>query len=128
VTARHGPLWQPISLIAIGAVILVPAALLSRTTLRHLSSGTTAPGTVVALEDDRDGGVFPVVGFRTPDGRAHRFRDSLSARFSPPVGGTVQVLYAPEAPERARVKSFLSLWLGPLVVGAFGVIPSARAC
>jgi hypothetical protein len=113
--------WPVIGSFLIGAVFLLPAAILSRDSWRLLDAWETAPGIVVGMVPDEAGeGPFPSVSFATPDGQAHTFRDRLGASLSPAVGSPVEVLYDPAAPSRARVKSFLSLWLPTLVFGGFG--------
>jgi hypothetical protein len=37
------------------------------------------------------------------------------------VGGVVTVLYRPEAPEDAKINSFVILWLAPAILGVMGI-------
>ncbi len=65
---------------------------------------------------------YPTVTFRV-DGKAYTFRSSTSS--SPPrysVGDTVEVAYAPDNPGDARIASFESSYLAPLVFGGLGLL------
>jgi hypothetical protein len=64
----------------------------------------------------------PVVRFRYGPQQI-QFSDSVAS--SPPayhVGETVSVLYLESNPYNARIDSFLSLWLLPLIFGGIGAI------
>ena len=86
-----------------------------------------ADGTVIRLvpiqfqADDR-AKVAPVVEFHIGDER-HEFQSWLST--SPPqfdVGEKVVVLYDAQNPERARIESFVTLWLFPVVFGGIAFL------
>jgi hypothetical protein len=114
--------WHVIATILIGAAFLALAAIIGRNTWTFLAGARTAQGIVVGVEPDEDGeGSFPVISFTTPDGKTHRFRGALAASLSPQPGERVDVVYHPNEPSSAKVKGLLSLWMGPLVAGGFGV-------
>ncbi|MDT0453748.1 DUF3592 domain-containing protein [Streptomyces hesseae] len=84
--------------------------------------GVRARGTVAALDWQADG-TFPVVEFTPSGGTPRRFRDSSgSDPSSYEVGEQVEVLYRADSPGDARINGFLSLWLGPVIVGGIGLL------
>lgn len=92
-----------------------------------LAVAQRAEGTVIRLvpvqfqADDREK-VAPVVEFHIGDER-HEFQSWLST--SPPqfdVGEKVVVLYDRQNPEHARIESFVTLWLFPVVFGGIGAV------
>lgn len=104
--------------VALGAFTLAPQ-------VRLLLDGSKATGTVVevARQEDSDGPTFlPVVEFTPPGaGAPLRIRGHASnpAQYQP--GETVTVLYAPSAPEKAKLHS-LSEWVAPVSAVLFGVL------
>ncbi|MFI9307364.1 DUF3592 domain-containing protein [Streptomyces triculaminicus] len=121
---------------AVGALCLVAGLIFAGVSVSFLTDAQRARGTVVALDwrEDHDGGsrtahgddapaAYPVVEFTSADGTPRKFRDSAGS--NPPsykVGEQVEVLYRPDAPEDARIKGFLSLWLAPLILGGIGLV------
>lgn len=80
-------------------------------------------GTVVDLIYSRKGMARPKVVYAIPDGRNYTYVSSNAS--NPPsfrVDEQVDILYDPKNPGNARIKSFGSLWLLPLIFGAFGTI------
>ncbi|MGA4844567.1 DUF3592 domain-containing protein [Streptomyces sp. G45] len=132
--------WLMFGMLAVGAVSLVVGLVLAGISVSFLVDAERAQGTVVALEwrssgGDSDGGTsrrtrgddeptaYPVVEFRTEDGTPTRFRDSTGSNPAAyEVGERVEVLYRADSPEDARIKGFLSLWLGPLILGGIGLV------
>src|SRR5690554_6852577 len=81
-----------------------------------LDHAVTTEGTVTQLvrsyssQNSGSSSYFPVIRFFTPDGNLVEFQSSTGS--NPPAystGELVEVLYRPEAPERARINSFSSL-------------------
>jgi hypothetical protein len=65
----------------------------------------------------------PVVEFTSADGTQRKFEDSTGSK--PPayeVGERVEVLYRADSPEDAKINSFSSLWLLPLIFGGLGLL------
>jgi hypothetical protein len=95
-----------------------------RETRNFLAISQTAPGRVVKLEGNDARGYSPVISFETPDGQERSFtRDYAAASFlSPKVGQSVEVLYDPAHPSRARVSGFFSLWSEALIIGVMGIV------
>jgi hypothetical protein len=121
--------------LAVGVLMLVIAALATVSTLRTLSREVSAPGEVVDLvvrpsQDAETGRVtdytYPVVDFYLPDETHLRFE--LNEGSSPPsyeIGDQVTILYDPDHPRQARIKSFSStilMWILPAITGLVGVV------
>jgi len=128
VTVAGVPSWILWVLIGIGLAALVFGAFLALNTRTFLSRSLEAQGDVVALEErtrirSPHALIHPVVAFKTLSGRSVRFT-SPSGSFPPEsaVGDRVAVLYQAEQPEAARIRSFSSLWLFPLVFGGVGAV------
>lgn len=114
-------------IVGIGAAMLVGAVLLWNNTRAFLAHAISAPGTVIQLRQvvDIDGGSTryqPVVKFTARDGAVITFAASFSS--DPPaysVGEAVEVEYAPDNAQEARIRSFASLWLGASILAALGI-------
>jgi hypothetical protein len=109
---------------AIGALLLVGTFFLWNSTRQFVAKAITSQGMVVDLVEDRDSdGVTyaPVVRFTTPGGREITYTESFSGNPAPyDVGDPVEVLYSADNPGKSRVKGFMSLWLGPVILTAIG--------
>lgn len=89
-----------------------------------VKSALATSGVVVELERDTTGGEVmytPVFEFQDHAGRTHRSIAGWS-RSSPAyrIGETVEVLYRKSNPVDARIRSFVELWLLPLVLLSMG--------
>jgi hypothetical protein len=120
---------------AVGALMLVIALISMVSTVRSLAREASAPGLVVdmTLRQSYDSETrvtseyyYPVVQFDLNDGTPKRVQ--LSEGSWPPeyeVGQPVTVLYDPEKPLDARIKSASSTflkWILPGVTGVVGVV------
>jgi hypothetical protein len=87
--------------------------------LRHLIRGVCATGKVVGYERV-EGCYCPVVEFTARDGSQRRFI-SGSGRGTRQFreGARVGVIYDPARPDRVVLRTFLSLWLFPVVLTGF---------
>jgi hypothetical protein len=59
------------------------------------------------------------------DEKGNEITFTTSSSSNPPsysVGENVEVLYNPKASNDAKIKGFYSLWLGTIILGAFGVV------
>jgi tetratricopeptide (TPR) repeat protein len=64
---------------------------------------------------------YPVVRFQTPFGQAVEFEATVGTSFQAyRVGQRIQVVYDPENPQKASIRSFAQQWLGCLIVGLIG--------
>lgn len=107
---------------AIGIAMLGGALFWIQQTRSFLSEAAVAQGTVVDLvRSGGDSTYRPVVRFQAADGKAIEFTSGAGS--SPPAyskGEKVEVLYRPAAPQDAAIKGFISLWLGPTILGGLG--------
>ena len=113
--------------LAVGALMLLGGVLLTVSAARFIARASSAPGTVIELRETRGGEgdtlYAPVVRYSPPGSGEITFVSSMASM--PPafsVGEAVQVLYAPGDPRDARIRSFGSLWFGPLVLTTMGLI------
>ncbi|AZQ75287.1 DUF3592 domain-containing protein [Streptomyces luteoverticillatus] len=108
-------------MLAVGVLCLVVGLVFAGVSVSFLTDAKRARGTVVALDRQVDA-AYPVVEFTPAGGTPRKFRDSAgSDPASYEVGERVEVLYRPGSPKDARINGFLSLWLGPLILGGVGL-------
>ncbi|HLU71877.1 MAG TPA: DUF3592 domain-containing protein [Nonomuraea sp.] len=118
----------------IGLVLLGVTIALAVSTASFLASAQRTDGTVVELTArtsttrTQDGYTrrsttwFPTVEF-TIDGRQYSFQSSTGS--NPPAytkGEAVPVAYDPDNPSDARIASFWSAFLAPLITGGLGLV------
>lgn len=112
-----------------GVGLLIGATLNVTRTRAFLAKAAEAIGEVVALEeapptDPQELQTYrPVISFQI--GPSQRVQFKSMAHSNPPeyqVGASVRVLYDPERPDEARIRSFTSLWLLPVILGSLGLI------
>ncbi|NUS00969.1 MAG: DUF3592 domain-containing protein [Nonomuraea sp.] len=133
---RNGRLFTLVGGIfgVIGLILVGVSIALAASTASFLASAQHADGTVVAMTArttstrSSDGRVrrqtswYPTVEF-TADGRRYSFRSSTGS--NPPSytkGEGVAVAYDPDDPSDARIASFWSAYLAPLIVGGLGLL------
>ncbi|RVU28008.1 DUF3592 domain-containing protein [Streptomyces antnestii] len=66
---------------------------------------------------------YPVVTFTPAGGPERTFRSTSGS--NPPSydrGEWVEVLYRADSPQDAKIDGFASLWLGPVIFSAFGLV------
>ncbi|MEU6678960.1 DUF3592 domain-containing protein [Streptomyces sp. NPDC046853] len=126
--------WVTFGAIAFGSLFLVIGLILTGVSVSYLASGERARGTVVSMEWRNDGSsgkrrandgptAYPVVQFTAADGKSRTFEDSMGS--NPPAYDLmerVEVLYRADSPEDARINSFTSLWLLPLIFSGIGLL------
>lgn len=126
-----------IVMLVLGVAMLAAAVYMYGNTRSFLAGAVRANGTVVALQrteslehDDHHTyqtvSYFPIVQFTDASGKRIEFTSDSGS--NPPAwsrGDKVEVLYHADAPEKARINSFMSLWFGPLLVGGLGVVFTA---
>ena len=117
---------------AIGIAMLAGALYWVQNIRSFLAQASTAQGTVIDMvrssssrssSSSSPGTWAPVVRFVTAKGEKIEFTSSTGS--NPPSysqGESVEVLYQPGAPGDARIHGFVSLWLGPMIVGGIGSI------
>jgi hypothetical protein len=113
----------------VGVLLLAGALLLWNNSRQFVAGAHKAQGTVVELIESRDsdGSTYkPVVRFTTVDGREITYTESFSGNPPPyDVGDTVEVLFTPDNSHKARIRGFMSLWLGPAILSGMGIIFAA---
>jgi hypothetical protein len=118
--------------LGIGLLTLTIGVFFGLRTRRLLKQGVTAPGVVIEnVVEERVGSDHsisrtyrPKVRFRSPNGEEVIFVSHTG--FGQPAyrqDDAVEVLYDPADPHSAEVKSFWSLWLGPILVSLIGLVP-----
>jgi hypothetical protein len=125
--------WTLAGLFCFGGVVLIGWGWTRYAEMKAFVDGArTAPGRVVGFDlyDAPGPGLredihYAVIRYRTADGEQVRFRGPSRdgpARLN--EGDEVRVLYHPDAPEQARVDSFMGLWFVPVIlwIVGFGVI------
>jgi hypothetical protein len=120
--------------LGVAGVLLLISILSAASTIRQLAKEQDTPGLVVdTIErrsvDSETGDVtwfsYPVVEFATP---GDFYRVELSEGSSPPAyraGDEVTILYDPDQPQRARIKSLSSSllqWILPGITGIVGMV------
>jgi len=93
-----------------------------------VAGAKAAKGTVVGFEtfdapgtDMRDDIHYAMVRYKTEDGRDVTFRGpSKDGLVRLKRGDEVRVLYYPDAPEKARVDSFMGLWFAAAILWVVG--------
>lgn len=114
----------------IGGGLLVGTFLLLHSSLTLVSEGQSVRGTIVSVErrvsHDSDGTsvtYYPVFTFTDANGISHTVASGTGSNPAGyETGEDVTVLYLTDAPSKARIKSFLELWLAPLIVGLLGLL------
>lgn len=120
----------PLVFLLVGIVLLTKAVRHAQRTRAFLTSARESTGEVIALEEtppqqpgaDQDETYRPVVVFTAENGQRVRFESMASS--NPPrysVGDQVPVLYDPERPSDARIRSFHDLWFMPALLGGLGL-------
>src|SRR5262245_46039248 len=106
-------------LLGIAGSFLPLGVLFAARSFRLFWYGTRTRATVVDYQCDAESAV-PVVVFRDLTNREWRVR--LWFCSGPAVGGSMEVVYLREAPERARGISFGGLWALPVILIALGAL------
>lgn len=110
----------------VGLCVLIGAFFLYKNTHDFLQNSVSTQGVVLELvrSASSDSTTYaPVVLFEAENGAVVEFTSSVSS--NPPsyaTGDRVEVLYQTSEPERARIKSFFSLWGAPLILGILGSV------
>lgn len=116
-----------VAFIIIGSIVAFTGMVWLFRTATFVSTASKAPGTIIAMDRSLDGNggsiLHPVFVFTDSGGITHTQRSSFgSSSYSFEPGERVMVLYETEVPKRSKIKSFQTLWLGPVMVTGFGVV------
>ncbi len=111
----------------VGMLLFVIGIFILIRTRIFMDKAQEVKGTVIRMvyrrDSDGGGGYSPVYQFRTITGQTIEIADGMSS--NPPMfteGQSVDVLYDPENPNRARIKKWSSLYFVPLLLGGLGII------
>lgn len=96
-------------------------------TRAFLDNAQKAQGTVIRMvyspNSEGGGGYSPVYTFRTMSGQVIEKTDSMSS--NPPQfkeGQTIDVLYDPDNPHKARINKWFNLYFVPMLLGFLGLV------
>lgn len=109
----------------VGFLLLGLAAFFTWRTSNFIKRSRSATGTVTALKlvSLHDSDYAPVFSFKAADGKTYSVTSNTSS--NPPgfaVNDEVEVLYDPADPQRARINTFVQLWLPPVILGSIGTL------
>jgi len=121
----------------IGVAMLIGGVFMFNRTRRFTQRSVATTGTVVELllesRSSTSAGrrtvghsYYPLIRFKTKSGQVVEFKSSFGS--NPPsyvVGARVPILYDPDNPHRAEINSFMSLWMGVIILLALGGIFTA---
>jgi Protein of unknown function (DUF3592) len=112
---------------AMGLLFIGIAFVVWMRTREFISKAQETKGIVVRMlsKSGSKGGIIyaPVYQFRTIDGRTIEVEESIYSK--PPQfqeGQSVDILYDPQNPEKARVKKWMNLYFPTIVLAGMGVI------
>ena len=117
-----------IAFCSVGALLAVIAAYFFISTRTFMSTAQEVKGKVIQMvyrgtSSSSGGGYSPVYQFKTIEGKEIVVTDNLSS--NPPAfkeGQSIDVLYDPANPQKARIKRWMSLYFVPVLLGGLGVI------
>ena len=110
----------------VGLLLIVLALFFLIRTRMFISNSRETMGTVTQMVYDSDsegGGYTPIFRYRTLEGQEVEVSGNL--RTNPPqfkVGQTIEVLYDPENPSKARIKKWFNLYFVPMLLGLLGLL------
>ena len=121
--------WSVALLFCVGGVVLILLGWGRYADSRKFAANAlSAPGEVVGFEKYDAPGISPrddihyaMIRYQTREGTEIRFRGpSRDGPVDLEQGDEVEVLYYPEAPEKARVNSFMGLWFPATILMGLG--------
>jgi hypothetical protein len=110
----------------VGFLLMALALIFLVRTRIFISNSQQAQATITQMvysSDSEGGGYTPVFRFRTLQGQEVEVSGSL--RTNPPqfkVGQTIDVLYDPDKPQKARIKKWFNLYFVPALLGFLGLV------
>jgi hypothetical protein len=118
----------------VGMGLLIGGIFAFQHTRRFLQTAVEVPGVVTEnvwredrTSDNRASWAFyPRIRFRTADGQEISYISNTGS--SPPsyrVNEPITILYDPQQPQHASIKSFVELWLLPVLLGGMGLVFSS---
>jgi hypothetical protein len=107
-------------LMALALIFLVRTRILNSNSQQAQATITQM---VYSSDSEGGGGYTPVFRFRTLQGQEVEVSGGL--RTNPPqfkVGQTIDVLYDPDKPQKARIKKWFNLYFVPALLGFLGLV------
>jgi hypothetical protein len=110
----------------VGFLLMALALIFLVRTRIFISNSQQAQATITQMvysSDSEGGGYTPVFRFRTLQGQEVEVSGGL--RTNPPqfkVGQTIDVLYDPDKPQKARIKKWFNLYFVPALLGFLGLV------
>jgi len=123
----HTKRWAGYFLAVGGIAMIVAGIWYGAESMAFLDTAARTDGTVIALKRERSAKGMaldhPVVRFTHPEsGEAVEFKSRFGIWPSPfAVGEPVEVAYDPADPSQAKIDSFWTIWLLPLLLALFGL-------
>ncbi len=125
-----------LAIIGLGLLLLVIAFFTYSRTKKLLKVGITTMAEIIDVVEkqsqdyDEDGysstttNYYPVLKFQTKDGQDVQFQASVgvSSKNKYKVGQKLEVVYDPSKPEKAKIKSFIQLWLITIILTVIGAV------
>lgn len=115
-----------IKLLAVGVILILAGVPFFIQVRKFNASAIRAPGKIVELDRQqmgKDVSYFPVFSFVDRAGASHVIHSKLGSshpRYA--VGDAVEVLYPADDPEQARLNSFFTVWMWPVIFAGIGLI------
>ena len=113
--------------VVVGGAIAVGGLIWGINTASFVKRAAKTSGTVIEIErgtSSKRGSTYrPVFTFADASGATHTHRSSMGAPrnfFAPDE--KVTVVYDAADPDNAKIDSYQQIWLGPLVLGGFGIL------
>lgn len=115
----------------VGLALLTGGVLSIQHTRRFLATAVSVPGVVKEIvwqespssNNHRRGSFYPRISFRTTDGQEISFIANIGS--NPPsyrVNDPVTIVYDPQQPFHANIRSFTGLWLLPTILCPMGLV------
>jgi hypothetical protein len=111
----------------VGFLLMALALIFLVRTRIFISNSQQAQATITQMvyssDSEGGGGYTPVFRFRTLQGQEVEVSGGL--RTNPPqfkVGQTIDVLYDPDKPQKARIKKWFNLYFVPALLGFLGLV------
>ncbi|MBX3670544.1 MAG: DUF3592 domain-containing protein [Rhodocyclaceae bacterium] len=105
----------------LGALLLFGALALSWQPLKMQWRGQRVAGEVIEMRQT-GGYVAPVVRYADPSGAAHEVIGNGASAPEFVVGDKIEIWLLPDQPGEALIADFAQMWIGPIMLGGFGLL------
>lgn len=118
--------WIGAGLGLVGLLLLVFSVVIYFMQRKFLDGARKAKGKIVdskrSTGSDGDDMYAPVVEFTDPAGQTVRFTHSVSTSSEPTLGEEVPVVFRPENPQEASIRSFFGIWGSAFILGMMALV------